>query len=538
MSAFNAITYKLGVSTNGSQLPGTDYISAMLFYNSTPPALWPTTGASANVVKCYSVQDAINAGLTGKHEDETKAQGTIAVTANGSIGDIIKIYVQELYGPPVLLCSYTHAAGDTTTTILGASIAAAITANGVNNGGYTATSTTGTITITARPGLGAFLNSGTPITSVVTSGSTYASTITQFSSGAGSKFDIYYYHIQEYFQMNPQGILYVGIYDVPGTYTFSEIQTMQGIATTGNGPQFNQIGVYVDAHAFTAGDITSLETIKAAMGVNHTPVTIFLQGDIQGTADVGSLASLASLAATGVSSICGQDGGAQGNLLFNAYGKSVGNLGAVLGVCSLGSVSSDFAQPIPSNNISQATYGFPVSILGVIGTNTVQENSIPAFANGQLFQPIYSSSGTKLTQLDNYRWIYIGQYPGYVGTFFSENQTCTLQNASIAYVNDDRVTNKIERLLYPAYLPYLKSQITLNSDGTIANTMIPVLQSAGQNALNVMLTNNELSATKVVVNPNQNITSTGKLVVTLYDVETAIARNIEIDINTVSSIPS
>lgn len=542
MSSFNAITYKLGVSTNGSSLPGTDYISAMVFYNASVPALWPTTGPSANVVKCYSKQDAINAGLDGLHEDETAAAATVLITAVGATGDVLNIYSQELYGPPVLLCSYVQKSTDTTATILAASMVVAINANKANNGGYSATSSTGTITITFRPGLGVIPNTGTPISTVATSGSTFAVTITQPTGssgttlGVGSKWDIYYYHIHQYFDNNPGGILYVGIF--PVVYTFTELQTIMGIATSANGPQYNQIGVYVDGHTFTTADITTLEAIKVSMSANHTPISILLQGDIHATADIGSLVNLSGLSGTGIGVLCGQDGQGLGNLLYNAYGKSVGNLGAAMGVFSLGSVSSDFAQPIQSNNISTTAIGFPICVGGVITTNSALENSVPAFANGQLFQPIFSTAGTKLTQLDNYRWIYIGLYPGYTGTYFSENQTCTLSNASIAYLNDDRVTNKIQRLLYPAYLPYLKSQITLTNTGAIAPTMIPVLTSAGQNALNVMLTNDELSATNVIINPLQNITTSGKLVVTLYDVENAIARNIEIDINTVSAIPT
>jgi hypothetical protein len=497
------------------------------------------------VVKCYSVQDARNAGLDGKHEDETANVSTLTVTHIGATGDVYSFYVQELYGPPVLLCTYTQVSGDSTVTLLAASISTAINNNAANNGGYNAVPTVGAIAITARAGLGAILNgtvTATPYTIVTTSGSFTATTTAQGASsttpGVGSKFDIYYYHIHQYFDVNPGGILYVGIY--PVLYTFTEPQTMEGIATAGNGPQINQFGLYVDGHSFTTGDITTLEAIKTTMGINHTPASFLFQGDNHATADVGSLVNLSGLSGTGIGALCGQDGGAYGNLLYNAYGKSIGNLGAALGALSLGSVASDFAQPIPSNNLSQVTITFPICVGGVIGTNvnSVPENSIPAFDNGQLFMPIYATSGSKLTQLDNYRWIYIGQYAGYVGTFLSENQTCTLSNASIAYLNDDRVTNKIQRLLYPAYLPYLKSEIILNANGTISNTSIPVLTSAGQNALNVMLANNELSATSVIINPNQNITASGKLVVTLFDVETAIARNIEIDINTVNAIPT
>src|SRR4051812_29089967 len=39
------------------------------------------------------------------------------------------------------------------------------------------------------------------------------------------------YHINEYFRLQPQGVLYVGVFPVPaGAYTFTEITTVQNFA--------------------------------------------------------------------------------------------------------------------------------------------------------------------------------------------------------------------------------------------------------------------------------------------------------------------
>jgi hypothetical protein len=51
-----------------------------------------------------------------------------------------------------------------------------------------------------------------------------------------------------------------------------------------------------------------------------------------------------------------------------------------------------------------------------------------------------------------------------------------------------------------------------------------------------MVTQGELSAVKTVINPTQNITTQGGLVVTLYEINNPIAYKITINVNSVTSI--
>ena len=48
---------------------------------------------------------------------------------------------------------------------------------------------------------------------------------------------------------------------------------------------------------------------------------------------------------------------------------------------------------------------------------------------------------------------------------------------------------------------------------------------------------NELSGEKVLINPTQNILTSGKLVVTLYNQNNGISRQIEIVTNSVTQLP-
>lgn len=528
------ITFRKGVLTNGSVLPGQDYISGLIFNNATAIGTllpnWPSNG----IKQCLSVQDAINGGIlapssTSKYSDETLAVATYLVTNAGAAGDVISIYSQEPINPlstgtspnKVLLCTYTVTTADTTATLLAASIAAAINANSANNGGYTATNSTATLLITFRPGLGVFPNSGTPISVSITG--TVAGTLTQPTGsgstvlGVASKLAVYYYHISEYFRMNPNGNLYVFI-DTTGasTTTFTSVTTLQAAA---NG-SIRQVGIYNEGRTLVSNIVADANTLNAvcqANDDNKKPLSAILVEDMSAVTDLTTLPNLSLLSDSWVSVNISQDGSAQGFALYKAYGKTISNLGALLGCVSAIPVSACIGQPIPTLNISNGT-----------------ENQLPAVGNNTLFSNV---SINLQTVLDNYRYIYSGNYTGYTGTYFNDSHCAIISNSNYGYIEQNRVEAKIERILYAAYLPLLKSQLQLNADGTLFAPLVFSLESVGQSALtSQMVAAGELSAVNVVVSPTQNVVTSGKLVVTVYEVNNPIARKIEVNINSVTSL--
>ena len=336
------------------------------------------------------------------------------------------------------------------------------------------------------------------------------------TAGVASVVDVWYYHISEYFRMNPNGQLWVGINAVPVTFTFSEVQSLQ----TASSGKLRQVGVYTPTRTVvsnSSADIAALNTICQTLDTNKMPLSAVLCEDMSSVTDLTTLPNNSVLSSEWVSTVISQDGNAQGFALYNAYGKTVGNLGAILGVISVNSVSADIAQPVSQNNISNQT-----------------ENEVPALGNGTLMSTV--STGQQ-TQFDNYRYIYTNSYVGYVGTYFNDSHCCIIQNSNYAWIEQNRVEAKIERILYTAYLPYLKSQLQLNADGTLFAPLVQSLQSVGNNALSGMIRAGELSGVETIINPLQNVTVSGKLVVTLYEQNNPIARNIEVDINSVTTLP-
>ncbi|MEB0250109.1 hypothetical protein QN344_08165, partial [Mucilaginibacter sp. 5B2] len=276
--ALSNITFQQGAGGLGRPLAGQDFYTSLVFYSSALPSGFSTAN---HIKKFLSPQDAINSGISYSYADETQATGSYLVTAIGAVGDTVVVSVTELNAKTVILGSYTKVAGDTTPTILATKIAAAINANTIANG-YTASSTTATVTITARKGLGVFLNTGTPL--VVQAGGTIAGTLTAFSGGVPSRNAVYFYHISEFFRIQPKGVLYVGIFAVPSTYTFAEISTVQSFATG----TLRQWGVWKDASAFSTADLTSIDIQNKLLDTAHSPLVGLYAADLSGTTDIST----------------------------------------------------------------------------------------------------------------------------------------------------------------------------------------------------------------------------------------------------------
>ena len=92
---------------------------------------------------------------------EVAATGSITVTDIGNEGDSIQVLVDDPSLGSISLGTYIRQSSDTNNIILAASIANAIASNPY---GYTATSSSNIVTITARSGLGASINGGMRLT--------------------------------------------------------------------------------------------------------------------------------------------------------------------------------------------------------------------------------------------------------------------------------------------------------------------------------------------------------------------------------------
>jgi hypothetical protein len=505
--ALNNLTFNLGKSGTGRPLPGEDYISGLLFYNAALPSGFSTGN---RIKQLFSPADAITLGILNDYSDATAAAATYLITTLGGTTDSIKITSNETFGIVTTLCNYAKVAGDTTILLLGASVAAAINAGTVIHG-YMASFATATLTITAPKKFGIFLNTGTPL--IVTVTGTIAGTLTQFSGGVASVFAVWYYHISEYFRMQPSGNLFVGIYAVPGSYTFTEITTMQNFA---NG-KIRQIGVYKDSAAFASADVIAIHNVCATLVGLHKEIVALYGADISGTSDVSTLADLSLVGSNYCTAVISQDGAAKGAFLFAGYGKSITTLGAALGTVALATVAQSIAW-VAKFNISNGT-----------------ECDTIAFANGVLFSNAVVTDGY-LTVMQNMRYVFLRKFVGVSGSYFNENSTSILASSPYAYIADNRTIQKATRGIYTNLIAALNGPITLNADGTLSNEAIAYYTGLSQAPLIQMIRNGEISAQSVTINTTQNILATGILTINVNLVQIATGRNLNVNIGYVVSV--
>lgn len=505
----NDITFIKGQGGLGRSLPGQDYISALLFYtaNGNLPVGFTTT---ARVKQLFSVADAENAGIKDDYNDATAATGSYLVTAIGADGDTLSLFVQET-DQLLALAAYTKAPSETTVTAIGAKLAANINAGTVNHG-YTASASTGTVTITAPKKFGIFLNAGTPLSAVTTG--TIAGTVTQFSAGVASLQALWHYHISEFFRIQPKGFLYVGFFLTPsGAYTFADITTMQNFAVGA----IRQIGVLKNLAAFATADIVAINSVCLANDAVHKPLSAVYAANMAAVNDISTVADLAPLNANKVSAVISQDAGGLGYFLFRTTGASVTNIGATLGAIALAKVSESIAW-IAKFNISDGT-----------------ECEVLAFANGTLYSDA-SVSDNLLSALNDRRYIFLRKFSGFAGSYFNDSHTAIAKNSDYAYIENNRVIDKAIRGIYVSLLPSLNSPIQLNRDGTISDTTVAYLESQAAVNLDTMIRDTEIGAFQVTINPSQNVLATDKIVIAVDLVINGVARHIEVPIGFKPSI--
>jgi hypothetical protein len=498
--SLNNITFVLGQGGLGRPLTNEDHISGLIFYvaNGSLPSGFSTT---SRIKQIFSTADAEAAGIKADYADATAAGGTVLVTAIGANGDTVNVSV-VVPGETINLGTYIKSATETTVTLIGAAIAAMINAGTLSHG-FSAVNTAGSVAITAPKKYGIYLNTGTKLVTTIVG--TLAATTTQFSGGVASKQAVWHYHINQFFKKQPKGYLFVGFFAVPATYDYAEVATMQSFATG----KIRQIGVYKDGAALAGADLTALSAACNAQVVLHKEIFGLIGGDISATVDISTLPDIAALTAQYAQAVTGQDGGALGAFLYATVGKSITTLGATLGAYALAKVSESIAW-VEKFNMSDGT-----------------EMDVPALANGAL---IRDQSENTLSMLQDRAYVFLRTFVGVAGSYHNESRTAIAATSDYAYAENVRTIQKAMRGVYTSMIPALNSPITLNSDGTLTDNSIEYFSVLAERNLFQMERDGEISAFEVAIDANQNVLSTGKLIVAVSLVPIGVARNIVVNI--------
>ncbi|BAQ92546.1 Phage tail sheath protein [uncultured Mediterranean phage uvMED] len=316
-----------------------------------------------------------------------------------------------------------------------------------------------------------------------------------------------WYHINEFFQKQPQGELHVGYYAEPtGAPTFAEVQTMQDNA---NG-EIRQIGVYFVKSVFATSQVTALQTIAATLRGESKPLSILYGPDISATSDLSTLPDLRALNAPNVSVCIGQDGGAKGAALAVSTTKSITDLGAKLGAVSAANV-----------NESISYYEkFPMVTDG-------SEFETAHFANGQA---VATTASAAINAIDDKSYIFLVKEVGFSNTFNSDSYSSVSTTNDLATIENNRTIDKASRILRALIVPQLGSPLRVQADGTLREDTIQTFKALAQKALSQMEAAGEVSQYEVLINPSQNVVSTSTLEITCKIIPVGVAREIVINL--------
>jgi hypothetical protein len=507
--ALSGITFNRNSSGLGRPLAGVDHISGQVFYidDADLPSGFATND---RIKKIFSLAEAEELGITDTHIGEVKAVGTVEITNVGSNGNTIEITIDEPTST-VTLGTYTKVAGDTTVTNVADAIVLIINAGTLTHG-YSASNTAGVISITSREGLGIFLNSGTPISTTIVG--TIAATIAQFGAssltdGVASPIDPIHYHISEYFREQPLGVLYVGLFDIPGAYTFSEVGTLIDFAEG----EVKQGGVYVQSDTLDAAMVTALDAVLMTKESEDKPASFVLTADFNGTA-LSALPTLASNSDYRVSVDIAQDAGGKGLELYYANGKTIGTMGAMLGVISFAAVNECIGD-VGQFNMSNGT-----------------ELEIIGFGNGVLYK---NQAKSLLTTLNSYKYNFLRKR-AVAGSYYENSNTAIANTSDFAFIENVRTVDKAIRLIKQNCETKINSSLTLNANGTLFEDTIADLLRLANIGLDDMLRNGEISAYSTDMPSDQNVLTTSTVEVNVIIVPTGVARQIEFNVGLATSI--
>lgn len=314
-----------------------------------------------------------------------------------------------------------------------------------------------------------------------------------------------FFAVYSYLGVSPK--LWLTIADEPATtYDFAEITTTQDFA----GGEIRTMGIFL-AEALTTTLISAINTVAVACGAAHKPLSCIVTFDDSAVTDWTAAEDLRALSASKVSVSIGQDGGGDGNTLYDggSLGFSLGNVGSVLAWASSKSVHVNIGWPA---QIKPAHSG---------------EFDVPALSNGDLI----SENEALVDGLNTKGYILLRKIIGLSGSYFNDDHSCIVATSDYAYLASNQVIDKAIRGVYASIISHLNRPLEVDADtGKLDLATVGFFQNLGGKALAEMANAGELSGYGVFVDPEQDVNSTSTLTVNIQMVPIGVARTITVNI--------
>ncbi|MBN1250685.1 MAG: hypothetical protein JXA16_01020 [Bacteroidales bacterium] len=177
-------------------------------------------------------------------------------------------------------------------------------------------------------------------------------------------------------------------------------------------------------------------------------------------------------------------------------------------------------------------------ILGRLASLPVQRN-IGRVKDGSLsIETAYLTDGNTLESKESgisaiYEkgYLFVRRYVGKSGYFFADDLTATSLTDDFSSTARGRVIDKAISLAYATYINEVNDEVSINIDGTLPAAYVKALQAAVENSINQTMTaENEISSVKCLIETNQNVLATNKLMVSLKIIPVGYTKEFEISL--------
>lgn len=344
------------------------------------------------------------------------------------------------------------------------------------------------------------------------------------------------YHVSEFFRMNPNGTLYVGITfdgsDIPASY----ITDIQKFA---NG-KIRQVGILTPSLTNLAGYQTEATSLER----DHMPLSIVVAPSGFTHTVTGTAASSANTDGEYVNTVT-VTAEAEDDLKKNTL-KAAANTMVANGKFNVSVlIGCDRDQALGDKLGTYEYYGCIGTCLGAISKAAVNECIAwvqkfplglkePGLISGEKINTV---STADQNDLNANHLIFVRTHVGVTDCYFNDSWTLDLDTSDYAYIENVRTIDKACRGVRAKLLPYLNSPLKVDAEtGKLAQSTVAFLQTTAGRALEDMEKADEHSGYVVEIDPEQNVISTSMLQVVIKQVPTGVMRNVNIKIGYTTSI--
>ena len=348
-----------------------------------------------------------------------------------------------------------------------------------------------------------------------------------------------HYHIKEFFRVNPNGHLFIGVRDIQTDGDFGFLSDVQKAAQG----RIRQMGVYTKQDLFiepaqaedpyVPGLIGAIQSAAEGDAVLNRPYSVILHANVSSVGGV-------DIDTTRIPTVIGSDnrvtvqiGQGNSDLIKLMQGNNgatkatVGAIGTIMGAVSLANVHESVGWVnkfnIGGTDLDTVAFGF-----GTIADADVDDVRLTDPT------PLESLSKNQLDTFENYGYVFPIKYVGFAGTFFASDSTCS--NTDYRTIARNRAIDKSRRLVRATLLPTLNQPLYVSADGTLSPATIQQFKSLVSFQLSEMRKALEISDFRVEIDPNQDVLATDTLKVKYRIIPVGVNKEVDVEIGFTASV--